>query len=210
MDVARIPQSNNQVENIDAITELLWYNVFATNDGIDKLGGQPFDNRGRIYTGSDNDIQLNREVARYRADLTALFEMNRYYQTSGKLTAPLVMLHTTDPVIPFWHELIYSFKVAREERQDHHTSLPLVGRYGHCNFTTAQLLFGFVVLLFQVTGEAPADAERVLKTEEQRQEFRKLLETYPLDFNSDITLHNTWLPLLPNGSPEWNTTATGD
>ena len=36
-----------------------WYNVFATNDGIEKLGGQPFDNGWRWYTGSSDDLRLN-------------------------------------------------------------------------------------------------------------------------------------------------------
>ena len=30
------------------IAQLLWYNVFATNDGQAKLGGQPFDNQARV------------------------------------------------------------------------------------------------------------------------------------------------------------------
>jgi len=60
------PTSTNVIEN------LLWYNVFATNDGKAKLGGQPFDNQDRLYGGSDDDAQLNAGVERFSADPTAL------------------------------------------------------------------------------------------------------------------------------------------
>ncbi len=35
----------------NTIESILWYNVFATNDAIAKLGGQPFDNTRRWYFG---------------------------------------------------------------------------------------------------------------------------------------------------------------
>ena len=43
-----------------------------------------------------------------------------------------------------------------------HVSLPILKRYGHCNFTVPQLLVGFVLLVQRVTGDTLADAERVL------------------------------------------------
>ena len=36
----------------EAIHGLLWYSVYGTNDGIARLGGQPFDNFTRVYSGS--------------------------------------------------------------------------------------------------------------------------------------------------------------
>lgn len=48
---------------LSAILGLLRYNVFATNDAIDKLGGAPFDNRWRWYSGSSNDRLLNTDGA---------------------------------------------------------------------------------------------------------------------------------------------------
>ena len=51
---------------------LLWYSVFATNDAQEKLGGQPFDNWERVYSGSDDDAALNAGVRRYQADPAAL------------------------------------------------------------------------------------------------------------------------------------------
>ena len=33
----------------ETVLGILWYNVFATNDAVATLGGQPFDNHNRIY-----------------------------------------------------------------------------------------------------------------------------------------------------------------
>ena len=65
--------------------ELLWYNVFATNDAQekDKLGGNPYDNRTRWYFGSLNDFKLNRNITWYKASRTALRRLNDL-QTSGR------------------------------------------------------------------------------------------------------------------------------
>jgi hypothetical protein len=49
--------------HVDSIVGVLWYNVFATNDGIAELGGQPFDKR-RVYSGSADDALLNSMVER--------------------------------------------------------------------------------------------------------------------------------------------------
>ena len=50
----------------DAITEVLSYNVIATDDAHITLGGNPYDNIGRVYHGSFNDARLNAMVARLR------------------------------------------------------------------------------------------------------------------------------------------------
>jgi hypothetical protein len=202
MEIARIPKSAvDQQANIEAIIDVLWYNVFGTNDGVAKLGGNPYSNRGRWYSGSPNDLELNLTVERFDADQAALDDMQNFYQTSGELTNPIVMMHTTDPVIPFWHEIVYGFEVARAEAQGVHTSLPFLGRYGHCNFSTAQLVVAFVIVEFQVTGDILSNPERVLNTAAERQEFRDLMESYPLPINDDIEMHTLLIPSLPNQTP---------
>jgi pimeloyl-ACP methyl ester carboxylesterase len=172
---ARIPHNPaNEEESIRAILGLLWYNVFATNDGIEKLGGQPYSNRWRIYRGSEDDTRLNQQVGRYTADPAAVAEMQSFYQTTGSLARPLVMIHTIDPIIPAWHPAIYWVKVAASNSQTRHTYLPFLGRYGHCDFSVPQVLLSFVIMVRQATGATIADAERVLTTEEQRAEYREL------------------------------------
>jgi hypothetical protein len=141
--------------DLDDATEsaagLLWYNVFATNDAADKLDGNPYSNRGRWYRGSENNLDLNRSVERFTADPAALTEITKY-QTTGNVTIPLVTLHTTgDEIVPFWHEVLYFEKVSTSGSVSV-TQLP-VKRYGHCNFTTSEVLAAFGLLILQVTGE---------------------------------------------------------
>jgi hypothetical protein len=122
---------------------VLWYNVFGTADATDKLGGNPFGNQLRFYFGSSNDLRLNLRVQRFTASRLAAEEMTRY-ETSGRLTRPLVTLHTTgDEVVPFWHEPLYLAKVLLT---GHRGLVPLpVARYGHCNFTTNEILTAFAL-----------------------------------------------------------------
>jgi len=125
---------------------LLWYSVFATNDSKTKLGGQPYDNQGRAYSGSDDNVALNAGVRRYAADQAALDAMEAGYQTTGALRRPVVTIHTTlDEIIPYWHELVYRAKIVANGREALHYNLS-VPRYGHCNFQPAEVVQAFAQL----------------------------------------------------------------
>lgn len=181
MSVANIPGNPFDLEDtIEQLMQLMWYTAFGTNDGNEKLGGQPFDNTQRWYRGSSNDVLLNLSVPRYSADPAAVAEMESHYQTTGKLSTPIVMLHAVDPLIPLWHEPLYTRSVYEQGSQALHTSLPALRRYGHCDFTVAQVLVAFVVMVRQVTGTTIADAERVLITPAQQQEYREWMQTLPM------------------------------
>jgi pimeloyl-ACP methyl ester carboxylesterase len=149
--------------------QVLWYNVFATNDARDKLGGNPFDNRTRWYFGSSNDLRLNRRVQRFAADPAALAALQSY-ETSGALTVPLVTLHTTgDETIPFWHELLYLGKV-RPSGNGSFLPIPIF-RYGHCNFTADEVLAAFGLLVLQTTGQEVAGLEQRFTVAQARSDF---------------------------------------
>ncbi len=130
--------------------EILWYNVFATNDAITMIGGQPFDNRHRVYTGSDSDSLINFLVQRFSADPAALAEIQAHYQTSGKLSRPLVSIHNSgDPIVPSWHETIYLGKVTSTGDLMNFYAIPIF-RYGHVNLTLNEILDGFALLVNKV------------------------------------------------------------
>jgi pimeloyl-ACP methyl ester carboxylesterase len=155
---------------------LLWYSVFATNDGVEKLGGQPFDNRHRFYFGSSNDFLLDLSVKRFAAEAAALNEVNANYQTTGHLSAPLVTLHTTgDPIVPVWHETLYFLKTLFSDAalQLLHTNLP-VARYGHCQFQPDEAVAAFAWLVFQVQSRELTGIEAVLRDPLARERFRAL------------------------------------
>lgn len=130
---------------------VLWYNVFATNDASAKLGGNLFDNTNRWYSGSRNDLRLNGLVQRFPADPAALASLPPY-QTSGRLTVPLVVMHTTgDEIVPYAQARLYAAKV-QTSGAGRFTLLP-IPRYGHCNFTTQEVTAAFGLLVLQVTGQ---------------------------------------------------------
>jgi uncharacterized repeat protein (TIGR01451 family) len=148
-------EPGNPATMITTTSGLLWYTVFATNDAKAKLGGQPFDNWARVYTGSDDDGLLNTQVQRFRADQSALDEMEAHYRLTGWLTVPLVTLHTTlDEIVPYWHVPIYQEMVEANKRTPwyHHIAAP---RYGHCNFEAAELFQAFARLVYMVANQDP-------------------------------------------------------
>jgi pimeloyl-ACP methyl ester carboxylesterase len=149
--VSNAPYVTDDPNTIEtSIADALWYNVFATNDAISKLGGQPFDNQDRVYAGSDDDNQLNLTVQRFSADQEALNEIEVHYQTTGQLTVPLVTIHTTlDQQVPYWHELAYRIKLIQNDSLALHHHIE-VSRYGHCNFEAAELLGAFNQLVSMV------------------------------------------------------------
>jgi len=142
------PDDPSTVEH--TVTGLLWYHVFATENAMVKLGGQPFDNSRKLYRGSKNDRRLNRKAFRATADPAALAEIERHYQTTGHLEVPLVTMHTTlDEIIPATHEDLYTRKIRADGSSRLHVNI-YVDRYGHCNFTGAELIQGFFILLDMV------------------------------------------------------------
>lgn len=158
------------------VLDILVYNVIATNDGIAKLGGIPFNNKMPYtwYYGSSNDWTLNSSVARFKADQKAINAINASYQTTGRLKKPLVTMHTTgDPVVPYWHEVLYQIKTWKNGSGANHINIPII-RYGHCSFTPAELVFGFGLLVLKATGSWPASAEQALPNATLRDQFRAL------------------------------------
>jgi pimeloyl-ACP methyl ester carboxylesterase len=126
------------------LEHLLWYNVFTVNNAVDVLGGQPFDNATRAYTGSDDDPALNAGVARFTADAIARDEIQARYQTTGHFTIPVVTMHTTqDEIVPYFHVPLYEAKMRYPSI---HTHFPVV-RYGHCAFEDQETLTAFAALV---------------------------------------------------------------
>jgi hypothetical protein len=131
--------------------EILWYDIYALPDAQQRLGGQPYDNIGRVYQGSADDVALNAGVVRVAADAAARAGLDAF-ETTGALTVPVGTLHTTrDPIVPAAQETIYADKVGA------HGAAGLLDqqtpdRYGHCTFTGLEVFQAFAA----VTGRAAA------------------------------------------------------
>ncbi len=133
----------------ETATTDLFYSIWGINDLIETAGGRPYDNRRTWYTGSENDLALNRGVERVQADREAQQYLRKFYQPTGKLVRPLVTLHTTqDPAAPYRHELLYSALARKAGSSQFLTQLP-VYRYGHCNFTTEEILGAFQLMVLK-------------------------------------------------------------
>ena len=138
-----------------SMERLLWYSVYATNDATAKLGGQPFDNMDRVYTGSNDDVALNQAVARFSADPVAVGELEANYIPSGALTVPLVMMHTTgDALVPYRQAQLYRSSVLRSDTLALH-DLMTVERYGHCSFTSGEVFLAFATLDDRIANPRP-------------------------------------------------------
>jgi hypothetical protein len=150
--VARLPfDAGNYLVTVEqSVKDALRYGVVNLQDAIVTIGGFPFDNSRRYYTGSSNDALLNLLVARRAASPAAVAAMNSpAYSTSGVLQRPLITLHTLrDQQVPYWHEQIYSLKtLASGAYLTRHLNIP-IDRFEHCNFTPDEVLASFAIMLF--------------------------------------------------------------
>lgn len=146
----------NLVESVEnSVERVLWYNIFATNNATEVLGGQPFDNWTRVYRGSLDDAALNAGIDRYAADADALAEIEAHYQTTGVLSVPLVTLHTLlDELVPYWHEQLYLKKTkASGSWPAYHLNMTPTLVYGHCRFIVVDVLVAFDRLVRMASGQ---------------------------------------------------------
>ena len=149
--ITGVPVERDDVAAI-AVTSvsILRYNVIGTTNAHQRLGGQPFDNSQRVYTGSSDDAALNAEVPRFTADAAALTAVSEF-ETTGNLQAPVVTLHTTgDPIVPYHQQALYAAKVSGTGSSSQLTQIE-VERYGHCSFEAAEVLGAFSSLMGRVT-----------------------------------------------------------
>jgi len=182
MNVSKAPY--DKADNMTIVKTslgVLWYNVFATNDAVTKLGGNPFDNHDRKYTGSYSDYWLNRKVARFTADPAALAAIVNDFETFGTLQTPLVTMHTSgDPIVPAWHQTLYAQKVFANNPMSLFVPVE-VERYGHCTFTLAEIQQGFVQLAAMLIGGPLMQATPL--TTPETEEALPVEETYYYDYH---------------------------
>ncbi len=113
------------------------YFTFVIGDMQRRAGGNPFDNRNYIYTGTNptlsvGDYALNDGVRRYAADPKAKDYLYRHYTPSGRLARPMLALHTIyDPVVPATTLSLYDHLVASAGFEQNLVQ-QYVHREGHC------------------------------------------------------------------------------
>jgi pimeloyl-ACP methyl ester carboxylesterase len=149
----RFAGTHNNKDLVDDLLFLTW----LLKDIDQRAGGNPFDNRNTIYTGTANDNALNDGVKRYAADQGSLAYLQRYYTPTSHLTRPVLAIHTTyDPLVIPSVPNRYSMLTRTEGAADFFV-MQYVKHDGHCNFTPEEIDRGFAELRqWKETGTKPA------------------------------------------------------
>jgi hypothetical protein len=109
-----------------------------------RAGGNPFDNRNHIYTGTNpssaaTDFELNTQVKRYVATPQARAYLIRHFTPNGHLSRPMLALHTIyDPVVQVSQLGLYDHEVQAAGSGELMVQ-QFVNREGHCNFTEEEI-----------------------------------------------------------------------
>ena len=135
-------------------TIVFW--TYILKDLQQRGGGNPFDNRNTIYDGAPDDNALNDGVARYSADARAAEYVRRYYTPTGRLTRPLLAIHTTyDVLVPPWVANAYS-TIAEQGGGSSLFVQQYVKHDGHCAILPAEVARGFSQLReWKTNGKRP-------------------------------------------------------
>ncbi len=143
------PQASSVVRRIYRIhddRDLAGTIVLVTHilkDVEQRAGGNPFDNRNTIYTGTQDDNALNDGVKRYAADPGAMAYLQRYITLTGHLTRPVLAIHTTyDPLVPPSIPNEYSGLTQEAGAGDLFVQ-QYVKHDGHCHITAEETEKGF-------------------------------------------------------------------
>ncbi len=111
-----------------------------------RWGGNAFDNRDTIYTGSGDDIRLNDGVARYAADDGARALAIRDYTPTGRLARPLLSVRNVyDPLVGSYPSERYP-EIAQLAGSGALFAQQYVRGDGHCAFGEGEIAGAFEAL----------------------------------------------------------------
>lgn len=120
------------------------YFTYVIGDMQRRAGGNPFDNRNYLYTGttpgsSASDYALNDGVRRYAAEPKAREYLTRHYTPNGHLGKPMLALHTLyDPLVPPATLSLYAHEVEQAGAGENLVQ-QYVKRDGHCTFSPEEV-----------------------------------------------------------------------
>jgi pimeloyl-ACP methyl ester carboxylesterase len=145
-EAAAIMRTLGDVHNNRDMANGLVFGTFVLKDLQQRSGGNPFDNRFTIYTGTPDDNALNDHVQRYAADPGALGYLQRFYTPTGKITRPMLAVHTTyDPTVAPASPNMYALLTRETGKADLFVQ-QYVKHDGHCNISPDETARGFAEL----------------------------------------------------------------
>ncbi len=126
----------------------------------ERAGGNAFDNRDTIYSGSSDDAGLNKAIKRYTADPKAIEYVRQWITVTGHTHDPVLALHTlVDDLVPPRYANVYAAKAALAGTQDL-VAMSYVNHTGHCNFASEEVTHAISELAAWIeTGKRPATGD---------------------------------------------------
>ncbi|GAB3321837.1 hypothetical protein GCM10027299_16870 [Larkinella ripae] len=139
---------------------VLWFFQEIYRDISQQAGGNPFDNTNTLYGGFPDDALVNRKTIRLTAQPKARSFLGPYTTFSGKISDPVLLVHTTyDELIPPEHGTAYD-AIARQAGNDQLFVMKFTDGQGHCRFTPQQTEAVFDQLRqWAKTGQRPGAGE---------------------------------------------------
>jgi pimeloyl-ACP methyl ester carboxylesterase len=146
---------------VDDLPNVLAFFQLIMQELKQRAGGEPFDNRNRIYTGFGDDVALNRTVKRYTADPAAREYVKQNATPTGRITDPVLALHTTaDPLVLASDVTAYEVPAMLAGTWDRFV-VRYVEANGHCRFPPATIGHAFDTLrAWAKGGSRPAGGEQ--------------------------------------------------
>ena len=105
----------------------------------ERTGGNAFDNRDTIYSGSSDDAKLNKEIKRYAADAKSVEYLTQWVSFTGEIRDPVLALHTlVDDLIPPRYANLYDAKTLLAGTHDLY-AMSWTNGANHCAFTIEEM-----------------------------------------------------------------------
>ncbi|GAB3924199.1 alpha/beta hydrolase family protein [Larkinella terrae] len=120
------------------LPSVLWFFQEIYRDISQQAGGNPFDNTNALYSGFPDDALVNRRAIRLMAQPRARSFLGPYTYYSGKISDPVLLVHTTyDELIPPENGTAYD-AIVRQAGNDRLFVMKFTNGQGHCRFTPGQ------------------------------------------------------------------------
>jgi hypothetical protein len=126
----------------------------------ERAGGNAFDNRDTIYSGSSDDAALNKAIKRYTAEPKAVEYVRQWVTATGHTHDPVLALHTlVDDLVPPRYAGAYAAETALAGTRDLF-AISYVNHKGHCNFSPEEIAHALRELDHWIrTGKRPATGD---------------------------------------------------
>lgn len=156
-----ILRSQNAIKTNRDLAGVLSFLTYVVKEITQRAGGNPFDNRNVIYHHTGDDNAVNAAVRRYAADAKAVEYLRTYYTPTGRLSKPMLAIHTSyDPLVPTWVPNTYQ-SIADQAGTSNLFVQQYVKRDGHCTITPQEIAKGFAQLReWKVRGVRPGAGDQ--------------------------------------------------